>query len=231
MLITATAMKVILIFGATGMVGQGLLRENLKDASIEKVIMIGRTASNQIHPKLHEIVHADLFDYTEIEAQLTGIDATFFCLGTTSSGKIEAEYTRITRDLTLTAAKALLHVNPKMTFIYVSGDGADSSETSRLMWARVRGQTENELLRLPFNKVFIFRPGVIQPLNEIQSKTTSYRFGYSLMKPVLPVLRYLFPKFITSTELLGRAMLKVAREGYDKPIIKAADIYTLSLST
>ena len=223
-------MKVILIFGATGMVGQGLLRESLEDASIEKVIVIGRTPSNKNHPKLHEIVRTDLFNYTEIENQLTGIDATFFCLGTTSSGKSEAEYTRITRDLTLTAAKALLHVNPQMTFIYVSGDGADSNETSGSMWARVRGQTENELRKLPFKKIFIFRPGVIQPLDGIKSKTTAYRLGYSFLKPALPVLRYLFPKFITSTKLLGRAMLKVASQGYDKPIIKAEDIYELSLS-
>lgn len=224
-------MKSILIFGATGMVGQGLLRESLDDGSIEKVTTIGRSFLGQSHGKLREIVHADLFNYKQIEDQLIGIDACFFCLGTTSSGKSEAHYTRITRDLTLAAAQALLRLNPELTFIYVSGDGADSSETSRQMWARVRGQTENKLLRLPFKKIFIFRPGVIQPLGGIQSKTTSYRLGYSLLKPALPVLRYLLPKFITSTELLGHAMLKVAREGYDKPIVKAADIYTLSLST
>ena len=222
-------MKSILIFGATGMVGQGLLRESLLDTRIEKITVIGRTPLGQIHPKLGEIVHTDLFNYKEIEGQLTDIDACFFCLGTSSTGKNEADYTRITKDLTLAAAQTLLRLNPELIFIYVSAEGVDSSETSHLMWARIRGQTENELRRLPFKRLFIFRPAIIQPLGGIQSKTRSYRLIYSLLKPVLPVLRYFFPNFVTSTKLLGRAMLKVAREGYEKPIIKTADFYAISL--
>lgn len=223
-------MKVILIFGATGMVGQGLLLESLKDTAIEKIIVIGRTPCNKTHPKLHEIIRDNLFSYSDISAQLTGIDATFFCLGTTAAGKNEAQYSLITKDLTLAAAQTLSSLNPNHTFVYVSADGADSSETSRMMWARVRGKTENELLKLPFKNVFIFRPGVIQPLDGIQSKTTAYRLGYNVLKPVLPILRYLLPKFVTSTRLLAQAMLKVAKAGYNKKIINAADIYTINKS-
>lgn len=223
-------MKSIVIFGATGMIGQGLLRESLLDTTIERVTVIGRSSVSQSHPKLHQIIHADLFDYKNIENQLNGIDACFFCLGTPSTGKTEAEYTLITKDLTLTAAQTLLRLNPQLTFIYVSGEGADSSESSSVMWARVRGQTENELRRMPFKKVFIFRPGVIQPLDGIQSRTRLYRLGYTIMKPILPILRHFFPSFISSTKLIGQAMLKVAREGYDKPIIKSKDFYLLSLS-
>ncbi|KTD59770.1 hypothetical protein Lsai_0414 [Legionella sainthelensi] len=223
-------MKSIIIYGATGMLGQGVLRESLLDTHIERVTVIGRTPIGQTHPKLREIVRADLFDYHNIEEQLSGIDACFFCLGTPSTGKTEAEYTRITKDLTLTAAQLLLRLNPQLSFIYISGEGADSSEKGALMWARVRGQTENELLRMPFKRVYIVRPGIIQPLNGIQSRVRLYRLGYRVLKPMLPMLRYFFPNLISSTQLLGQAMIKIAREGYEKPILRNKDLYLLSLS-
>ncbi|ARB93937.1 NAD-dependent epimerase/dehydratase family protein [Legionella longbeachae] len=223
-------MKSIIIYGATGMLGQAVLRESLLDAHIEQVTVIGRSPIGQTHPKLREIVHANLFDYHNIEEQLIGIDACFYCLGTPSTGKTEAEYTRITKDLTVTAAKILLRLNPHPSFIYISGEGADSSEKGVLMWARVRGQTENELLRMPFKRVYIVRPGIIQPLNGIKSRVRLYRLGYSMLKPILPMLRYFFPTFISSTQLLGQAMIKIARDGYEKPILRNKDLYMLGLS-
>lgn len=223
-------MKSIIIYGATGMLGQGVLRESLLDAHIERVTVIGRSPIGQTHPKLREIVHVDLFDYHNIEEQLIGIDACFFCLGTPSTGKTEAEYTRITKNLTVTAAQILLRLNPQLSFIYISGEGADSSEKGALMWARVRGQTENELLQMPFKRVHIVRPGIIQPLNGIQSRVRLYRLGYNVLKPILPILRYFFPNLISSTQLLGQAMIKIAREGYEKPILRNKDLYKLSLS-
>lgn len=223
-------MKSIIIYGATGMLGQGVLRESLLDANIEQVTVIGRSSIGQSHPKLREIVHADLFDYRSIEDQLTGFDACFFCLGTPSTGKTEAEYTRITKDLTIAAAQTLLRLNPELSFVYVSGEGADSSEKGPLMWARVRGQTENELLRLPFKKVFIIRPGIIQPLDGIQSRVRLYRLGYTVLKPILPMLRYFFPNIISSTQLMGQAMIKIIRYGYEKPILRNKDLYRLSVS-
>jgi uncharacterized protein YbjT (DUF2867 family) len=213
----------IIIFGATGMVGQGVLRECLLDSRIESVLSIGRSLTNIVHPKLKELNHQDLTNYHGLDAQLTGFDACFFCLGMQSSGKTETEYVRVTYDFTIAAAETLLRLNPQMIFIYVSGEGADSSEKSRTMWARVRGKTENALLRMPFKAVYIFRPGVIQPLNGIQSKTKSYRIFYNLTKPLLPIFRLAFPTLVSTTENIGRAMISVAIHGYEKKILKTAD--------
>jgi len=220
-------MKVIL-FGATGMVGQGVLRECLLDPDVELVQTVGRTSAGVQHPKLRESVHADLFQYQSIESQLTGFDACFFCLGVASSGMKEADYQRITYQLTLAAAETLLRLNPRMTFIYVSGSGTDSSEHGRMMWARVKGKTENALLRLPFQAAYMFRPGFIQPLDGIQSKTPWYRLFYTLTAPVLPLLRRLFPNQILTTQQIGRAMLHVAKNGAPRPILKASDIRSAS---
>src|SRR5580698_3602450 len=159
----------VLLFGATGMVGQGVLRECLLDSGVESVVSIGRSAtgvhsaSGVSNPKLREIVHADLADYSTIESQLTGFDACFFCLGISSTGLTEEQYSRITYDITLRAAETLARLNTGMTFVYVSGAGTDSSEHGRTMWARVKGRTENALLRMPFRAAYMFRPGVIQP--------------------------------------------------------------------
>jgi len=220
-------MKVIL-FGATGMLGQAVLRESLLDPDITQVQSIGRNRTGLLDPKFNEVIVKDLLDYTSVEKELVGFDACFFCLGTSSAGKNEAEYTRITHDFTLAAAETLSRLNPQMTFVYISGEGADSSEKSKTMWARVRGKTENDLFRLPFKAVYVFRPGVIQPLHGIQSKTASYRLFYSVAKPLLPLFRFAFPGLISTTETVGRSMLSVAKKGAEKKILKARDFEKLS---
>ena len=217
----------VLLFGATGMVGQGVLRECLLADDVTEVVALGRTPTGQQHPKLHDLVHADLFDCHAVEAQLSGFDAGFFCIGVTSSGMAEAEYARLTHDLTLAVAQTLARLNPSMCFVYVSGAGADSSETSTTMWKRVRGRLENALQRLPFKAVYVFRPGIIQPLDGIRSKTVAYRWFYALSRPLLPLLRVLMPAVVLSTEVVGRAMLAVARYGAPKPVLEAADISAL----
>jgi len=218
----------VLIFGASGMVGQGVLRECLLAADVQAVVTIGRSGSGQQHPKLRQLVHADLLNYSAIEAELSGFDACFFCLGISSAGMSEADYTRISYGYTLAAAETLARLNPQMTFTYVSGAGTDSTEQGRSMWARVKGRTENALLRLPFKGAYMFRPGVIQPLHGVRSKTASYQMLYSLLGPLLPLLRRLFPRQITTTEQVGRAMLAVARHGAPKHILESPDIIAVA---
>ncbi len=220
----------VLIFGASGMVGQGVLRECLLDPEVEKVITIGRSGSGAQNPKLQEIIHADMLDYSEIESSLRGIDACFFCLGISSAGMKEADYARVTYGFTLAAAEVLSRLNPGMTFIYVSGVGTDSTEKGRVMWARVKGRTENALLRLPI-KTYMFRPGVIEPLDGIQSKTSSYRILYALFKPFFPLVRWVMPKRVVTTREIGRAMLAVARKGYSTRILEPKDILVAAGST
>jgi len=220
----------VLIFGATGMVGQGVLRECLRAPDVEVVQTIGRTRTGQLDPRLIEVVQPDLMDYRAAEASLMGFDACFFCLGVSSVGMQEAEYARLTYDLTLAAAQTLARLNPQMIFVYVSGASTDSTEQGRSMWARVKGKTENALQRLPFKGVYLFRPGVIQPLNGARSKTRSYQLFYTLARPFLSTLRALFPNQILSTEDIGLAMLAVARHGADKAVLETADIRALSRS-
>jgi uncharacterized protein YbjT (DUF2867 family) len=214
----------ILIFGATGMVGQGVLRECLRAADVERILSVGRSATGQQHVKLHEVVHADLWNYALLEPQLKNFDACFFCLGVSSSGMAEAQYTHVTFDLTLAAARTLVRLNPRMTFVFVSGAGSDSTEHGRLMWARVKGRTENALRALPFKAVYLFRPGIIQPLHGARSRTASYRVIYTVAKPLLSVLRLIFPDSIVTTEMLGIAMLAVARSGAPQAVLEARDI-------
>jgi uncharacterized protein YbjT (DUF2867 family) len=214
----------LLIFGATGMVGQGVLRECLLDPDVQIVQTVGRTPTGLKHSKLRESVRSDLLDYTEIESALRGFDACFFCLGVSSTGMSESEYERVTYAVTMAAAQTLSRLNPGVTFIYVSGAGTDSSENGRVMWARVKGKTENALLRLPFKAVYMFRPGAIQPVYGARSKTPAYRVVYALAKPVLSLLRRLFPRHILTTEELGRAMLLVAKSGARKTILESSDI-------
>jgi len=213
----------VLLFGATGMVGQGVLRECLLDADVESVVIVGRSTTGQQHPKLSEVLHDDFLDFSAIENQLSGCDACFFCLGVSSAGMSEENYRRITYDFTLAAARVLARLNPNMTFIYVSGTGTDSSESGRSMWARVKGKTENDLLRLPFH-AYMFRPGLIVPLHGVQSKTGLYRAFYLLLGSLLPFLNTRFPKYATSTEQIGRAMLKVAKNGWPKRVLETPDI-------
>lgn len=219
-------MKVIL-FGATGMVGQGVLRECLLDERVEIVLNIGRNATGQTHAKLDELVQADLYDYSRDEARLKGYDACFFCLGVSSAGINETDYQRITYDLTLAAAETLSHLNPGMTFIYVSGAGTDSGEHGRSMWARVKGKTENALLKLPFKAAYMFRPRIIRPLHGIRSKTPLYRAFYTALGPLLWLLSAVSPSFVTTTEQMGRAMINAALNGAPKKLLENADINRL----
>jgi uncharacterized protein YbjT (DUF2867 family) len=212
------------------MVGQGVLRECLLDTGVRLVETVGRTATGVQHQKLREIVHKDLWDYSSVESDLSGFDACFFCLGITSAGMKEEDYERVTHGITIAAAGILTRLNSQMTFVYVSGAGTDSSERGRVMWARVKGKTENALLRLPFRAAYMFRPGAIQPLHGLSSRTASYRLVYNLTKPLLPLLRSAFPNFILTTEQIGRAMLAVARYGAPKRILESKDINAIAPS-
>lgn len=214
----------VLIFGATGMVGQGVLRECLLDVGVTRVVTVGRAATGQKHPKLRELVARDLYDLSPLSSQLDGFDACFFTLGTTAAGKSEAEYSRVSYDLTLSIARTLLPLNPAMTFIYVSGSGTDSTERGRVMWARVKGRTENALLALGFKGAYMFRPGLIVPMHGITSRTKWYRVLYAIMSPLVPLIRAAFPDSVTTTERVGRAMLAVARKGYRKQVLEPVDI-------
>jgi uncharacterized protein YbjT (DUF2867 family) len=214
----------VLLFGATGMVGQGVLRECLLDSNVQLVQTVGRSATGAQHSKLREVVHRDLWNYEAIAVNLSGFDACFFCLGVSSSGMKEADYEHLTYGITLAAAETLCRLNPHMTFIYVSGAGTDSSERGRSMWANVKGRTENALLHLPFAGAYMFRPGIIQPLNGIRSRTAVYRVFYALAKPLLPLLRWAFPDYLLTTQQIGQAMLTVARLGYPKRVLESKDI-------
>jgi uncharacterized protein YbjT (DUF2867 family) len=214
----------VILFGATGMVGQGVLRECLLDSGVEQVLAIGRSATGQQHAKLQEIVQSDLFDLSSIEGRLAGFDACFFCLGVSAAGMSEQDYRRITYELTMSVAKTMAKLNPEMTFIYVSGAGTDSAERSRMMWARVKGKTENDLLKMPFRAAYMFRPGYIQPLHGIRTKTRWYGALYAVMGPLYPMWKRLLPNYVTTTECVGRAMLNVARHGAPRRFLENQDI-------
>ena len=216
-------MKAIL-FGATGMVGQGVLRECLLDPDVTAVLAIGRSLSGQSHAKLREVRHDNFLDFSTIESQLAGYDACFFCLGVTSLGLTEERYRHLTYDMTLAAATPLARLNPGMVFIYVTGAGTDSTEQGRVMWARVKGKTENDLLKLPFKAAYMFRPAAIQPLHGVRSKTAWVQAIYVVTAPLLTLLNKMAPKYVTTTEQVGRAMIKVAKQGYPKSVLESEDI-------
>jgi len=216
----------VVLFGATGMVGAGALLECLADARVRSVLAITRSATGRRHPKLREVLHADFFNYDSLRADFASCDACFFCLGVSSIGKSEAEYTRLTYDLTLAAARAMVAANPRMTFCYVSGVGTDSTERGRTMWARVKGKTENALLTLGFARAFMFRPGYIQPIGGVRSKTGWVQAAYTVLAPLYPVLRTLLRG--TTTSDLGRAFIQVAAKGYSKSILYSRDINALA---
>ena len=216
-------MKVVL-FGATGMLGQGVLRECLLADDVEQVLVVTRTATGRQHEKLREIVHHDFTDFTSIESDLAGLDACFFCLGVSSAGMSEEAYRRITYDYTLAAAEPLARLNPELTFVYISGAGTDAE--GRSMWARVKGATENALLAMPFN-AYMFRPGFIQPMHGERSRTRLYRVLIAAGRPLFPLVRRLFPKQVTTTEIIGLAMLRVARDGAPKRVLESPDITEL----
>lgn len=218
----------MILFGASGMVGQGVLRECLLDSDVETVLLIGRSATGQQNPKIREIVHKDIGNLTPITDDLTGYDACFFCLGISSVGMSEADYKKITYDLTIGAAETLVRLNPAMTFIYVSGKGTDSTEQGRIAWARVKGETENALLRMPFRAAYMFRPAMIQPMHGEKPKAALTSFALTLMTPLIPLLMKLGPKYATTTERMGRAMLIAAKNGATKKVLESADINALS---
>lgn len=205
------------------MIGQGVLRECLARPEVTKVISVGRTPLEQKHEKLEELLRTDLFDWSSAEAQLTGIDAVFFCLGVSSGGMTEAEYTRLSYELPMSVAKMLITTSPQLTFCFISGAGTDSSGKGRTMWARVKGRTENELQQVGFKAVYCFRPGYIQPMDGIVSKTPSYRLMYRFTGPLYPLLKG-FRSVVTSTRQLGLAMVEVAVKGHPRPILESTDI-------
>jgi uncharacterized protein YbjT (DUF2867 family) len=211
-------MKVIL-FGATGMVGQGVLRECLVDPEVTEVLAVTRSATGQQHAKLREIVHRDFSDFSPLP--LDG-DACFWCLGVSSTGMSEADYTRITHDYTIAAAKVL--ARPTMTFIFVSGTGAQGNA----MWARVKRKTEDALFAMPFKAVYVFRPGMIQPLHGIKSRTRLYNVLYPLLYPLMLVAKLVTPKFVTDTERVGQAMLRISKKGFPKRVLENPDINAAS---
>jgi len=214
----------VVIFGATGMVGGGALREALEAEEVEAVATVGRRPTGLSHPKLQEIVHDDLLDYTSIRERLSGLDACFFCLGVTSAGMSEAEYRRVTVDLAVAAARALLELNPGMTFCFVSGAGADSSEAGRIMWARVKGAAENGLLAMPFPAVYCLRPAFIQPMRGVRSRTRIYAALYAVTSPLYPLLRRLFPKYVTTSVAVGRAMIRLVGSDHPSGVLENDDI-------
>jgi uncharacterized protein YbjT (DUF2867 family) len=221
----------VILFGATGMIGQGVLRECLLDPDVTRVLSVARSSTGQHDDKLRELLHEDFTSFSAVERELTGYDACFFCLGVSSAGMSEADYARVTYDFTLAAARLLAKANPQMTFIYVSGAGTDSSEKGRSMWARVKGRTENALLALPFKAKFMFRLGFIQPMHGIVSKTRLYRVLYAVIAPLVPLLKAVFPSAITTTERVGRAMLALAKRGGGKTLLENADINALAART
>jgi uncharacterized protein YbjT (DUF2867 family) len=216
-------MKVI-VFGATGMVGTGVLRECLLDEGVEQVLTVGRNATGQRHAKLKEIVHANLWDLSAIEGDLRGYDACFYCLGVSSVGMSEPEYRKISYEMTVLAAQTLARLNPDMTFVYVTGAGCDSSERGRVMWARVKGATENALLKMPFKGAYMFRPALIQPLHGVRSKTRLYQAFYDVLGPLLGLGRRWLPQYVTTTEQVGKAMLAVARRNGGRGVLENVDI-------
>lgn len=220
-------MKVIL-FGASGMVGQGALRELLEDADVSTVLAIGRSPTGRRHAKLKELIQEDVTDLAMIEQELRGYDACLFCLGVSAIGLSEPEYKRVTYDLTLRVAQTLERLNPSMTFVYVSGGGTDETERGHVMWARVKGATENALLAMPFARAYMLRPGFIRPLHGVVSKTGWYRALYALMGPVYPLLKRLFPGQVTTTEELGQAMLQLLKRGSSERVLENRDIVALA---
>jgi uncharacterized protein YbjT (DUF2867 family) len=221
----------IVLYGASGMVGQGVLRECLQAADVQTVLAIGRHPLAQQHSKLRQLVLPDLLDYTSVQDQLVGYDACFFCLGVSTSATDEAGYIRINHDVPLAAGRALVRQNPGMTFVYISGGGTDATEKGPVMWARVKGQTENALQRLGFRAVYLLRPGFIVPMNGEQSKTRMLRLLYGWLGWLFALLRKLMPATILDTERMAKAMLELARHGNGRqgtPVLESADIYQLS---
>jgi len=220
--------KKVIITGATGMVGKGVLLECLDHESISEVLVIGRNAPGMKHPKLKELIHKDFSDFSSVKNKLSGYDGCFYCLGISAAGLKEEQYRKITYEFTLALAKILLELNPAMTFNYVSGEGTDSSESGRIMWARVKGKTENDIINLGFRRAYAFRPGMIIPLKGIKSRTKSYQFMYDYFLWLVKLIKTLSPNSVVTTTQIGLAMINSLTVDYDKKVLRPKDILILS---
>jgi uncharacterized protein YbjT (DUF2867 family) len=214
----------VIITGATGMVGEGVLHESLNRGDVHKILVINRRPCGVVHPKLQEVIHDNFFDFSPIEHLLSNYDACFFCLGVTSIGLNEEQYTKFTHTLTLHVATTLSSLHSEMTFIYVSGSGTDSSEKGRSMWARVKGKTENDLAKLPFKQVFAFRPGFMKATPGLKNVLSFYKY----VAWIYPIGRALWPGGFCKLSEVGQAMINVAMHGYNKNILEVRDIVNAS---
>lgn len=221
-------MKKVIITGATGMVGKGILLECLDHNLIDEVLHIGRNSININHPKLKELIHKDFSDFSSVKSQLSNYDACFYSLGISAAGLNEEQYSKITYDFTLSLAKTLLDINPEITFNYVSGVGTDSSEKGRIMWARVKGKTENALLNLGFKKAFMFRPGAIIPLRGIKSRTKAYQFMYDYFMWLVNLIKFISPNSVVNTKQIGLAMINTMFKDYNKKVLDPKDMIKLA---
>lgn len=210
------------------MVGKGVLLECLDHAEVEQVLLINRRTIDLKHPKLVEVIHTDFSDYTAIVDELKGYDAAYLCMGVSAAGLDETRYTEITYLFTINLAKTLYGLNPKMTITYVSGQGTDSSEKGRMMWARVKGRTENDLLKMGFSQAFMFRPGTIIPLRGISSSTKLYQFFYDYLMWLIKFIKFIAPNSVVNTTQLGLAMINVTKAGFNKKILSPKDILVAS---
>jgi len=217
-----------IITGATGMIGKGVLLECLDQYDISEVLVLSRRETGINHPKLKEIIHSDFSDFKGIEDQLQGFDACFYCLGVSAGGIKKEQYKRITYDFTMALARTLHSINPDMVFNYVSGEGTDSTEKGRLMWARVKGKTENQILKMEFRQAYMFRPGLIIPLKGIRSSTKAYQFIYDYFMWLIKIIKRIWPKSVVSTSQIGMAMIHSVLKRYDKSILRPRDIIDLS---
>ncbi|RPI45698.1 MAG: epimerase [Bacteroidetes bacterium] len=217
----------ILLFGASGMVGGGVLRVCLNDPNVDSVLSVGGVTFKMKHQKLHELVVPDLFDLNHVQSEMAGFDACFYSIGVSSVGMSEETYRQLTFDLTIRIAGMVGELNPNVVFFYVSGVGSDASGKSRWMWARVRGETENRLIGMTF-PAYIFRPGYIQPWKGVVSKTKSTRIMYKVLGPIFPVLKLLFPNQVTTVERIGLAMIRVVKTGHPKHLLKVREINALA---
>ncbi len=218
----------VIITGSTGMIGKGVLLECLDDNRIGRVLLINRNPIGMEHPKITEVLLRDFSAPDTIETDMTGYGAVFFCLGISAGGIPEEDYRRITYDYTIRFAETYRENNPQGSFIYVSGQGTDSSEKGRMMWARVKGKTENDLLKMGFEKAYMFRPGIIRPLRGIESRTPSYRTMYKIIKPLWPLLQRLMGSKLTDTTRIGKAMINVVIDGSDKVHFENPEINALA---
>ena len=220
----STAKLKVIVTGATGMVGEGVMHECLQNDTVESVLVINRKPCGVSHPKLKEVIHADFFNLSPVEDQLAGYNACFFCLGVSSVGMKEPEYYRMTYTLTMNFAETVLRQNPGMSFCYISGASTDSTEKGRMMWARVKGRTENDLLKLGFKQAYNFRPGIIQPTKGLKNTLKLYTYlGW-----LLPVIKFFSSKSIVSLKQIGMAMINVVIKGYDKKVLEVKDIIAAS---